>query len=66
MNQEHPLYPYGRKWQEAIEKTQQIAESLDDLTGSSKEISWGDVANMTRVNELLDEILKFMGIARAD
>ena len=66
MNQEHPLYPFGRKRQEAIEKVQRIADALDDLSGSSDKISWGDVADMSYVNELLDRILELTETTHAN
>ena len=58
MNQEHPLYAFGNKRLEAIKKVQRIADALDNLRGSSDRICWGDVADMSYVNELLDRVLE--------
>ena len=59
----NPIYTYGRLWQEADEKVQNIKDYLDSLYTRTVPANWSDVADMKRLNEHLDMALQITGLA---
>ena len=62
----NPMYVFGRRWEDATEKAQQIMNYLDGLYERTSPIDGKDVEDMNRLNEHLDAALRLISSAPKD